>query len=95
MDELFAQSDTVWDKSYPVFAAPMLTFKVGDSALHVHPCSGCHAVRVHIAAVGAKFSRYTLTKGKVVIRCALSLKQKPRLGFSWGLEQLSPLGDGS
>ena len=77
----FAQSDTVWDKSYPVSAAPTLTLEVGDSALRVHPCTGCHAVRVHIKAEGAKLSQYTLEEGQNGNQVHLSLKQKPHVGF--------------
>ena len=33
-----AQSDTMWDKSYPVTGQPSLFLSTGDSHLNIHAC---------------------------------------------------------
>ena len=76
-----AQSDTTWDKTYPVSASPALWLETGDSSLNVHPCSGCRAVHIHVAAEGTKLSLYTLTESQSGNTIHFSLKQKPNLGF--------------
>jgi hypothetical protein len=52
-----AQSDTTWDKSYPVTGQPTLFLSTDDSHLNIHACSGCQTVHVHVTAENASLSR--------------------------------------
>lgn len=75
-------SDTSWQKSYPLNGRPTLNLEVGDSSLTVHPCpSACTAVHVRVTLQGTTLSRYTLEESQSGNAVRFSLKQKPNLGF--------------
>jgi putative adhesin len=76
----FAQSDTVWDKSYSVAAQPTLVVSVGDSQLNIHSCTSCQAVHIHVTAQNTSLSRYTLEESQSGDAIHFSLKEKPSLG---------------
>ena len=75
-----AQSDTMWDKSYPVTGQPSLVLSTGDSHLNIHACSGCNAVHIHVTAENASLSRYTLEESQSGDTIHFSLKEKPHMG---------------
>lgn len=76
----FAQSDTVWDKSYPVAAQPTLVVGVGDSQLNIHSCASCQAVHIHVTAENTSLSRYTLEENQSGDTIHFTLKEK-HIGF--------------
>jgi hypothetical protein len=75
-----AQSDTTWDKSYPVSGRPSLFLSTGDSHLNIHACSGCEAVHIHVTAENTSLSRYTLEEDQSGNTVHFSLKEKPHMG---------------
>jgi hypothetical protein len=75
-----AQSDTTWDKSYPVTGQPSLFLTTDDSHLNIHACSGCQTVHVHVTAENTSLSRYTLEESQTGSTVHFSLKEKPHLG---------------
>jgi DUF4097 and DUF4098 domain-containing protein YvlB len=75
-----AQSDTMWDKSYPVTGQPSLVLSTEDSHLNIHGCSGCNAVHVHVTAENASLSRYSIEESQSGNTVHFSLKEKPHLG---------------
>jgi hypothetical protein len=75
-----AQSDTVWDKSYPVAGQPSLFLSTGDSHLNIHACAGCQAVHIHVTAENTSLSRYTLEENQSGNTVHFSLKEKPHMG---------------
>jgi Putative adhesin len=75
-----AQSDTTWDKSYPVTGQPSLVLSTGDSHLNIHACSGCNAVHIHVTAENTSLSRYTLEESQSGDTVHFSLKEKPHIG---------------
>jgi len=76
-----AQSDTTWDKSYPVTGQPSLVLSTGDSHLNIHACSGCNAVHIHVTADNVSLSRYTVEESQSGDTVHFSLKQKPHMGM--------------
>lgn len=76
-----AQSDTAWEKSYPLSGSPTLALEVGDSSLSVHACSGCHAVHIRVAMLGEKLSNYTLVEDASGNRVHFSFKEKSHMGL--------------
>jgi Putative adhesin len=76
-----AQSDTTWDKSYPVAGQPSLFLTTGDSHLNIHACAGCQAVHIHITADNTSLSRYTLEENQSGNTVHFSLKEKPHMGL--------------
>ncbi len=74
-------SETSWDKTYPLSGKPTLHLTVGDSALNVHPCSACTAVHIHVTAENTKLSLYKLEESQSGNAVSFSLKEKPNLGF--------------
>ena len=77
-----AQSDTTWDKSYPVTGQPSLVLSTGDSHLNIHSCGSCQSVHIHVTASGdATLSRYTLEESQSGNTVHFSLKEKPHMGF--------------
>jgi hypothetical protein len=75
-----AQSDTTWDKSYPVSAQPSLFVSTGDSHLNIHACSSCSAIHIHVTAENTSLSRYTLEESQIGDTVHFSLKEKPHIG---------------
>jgi Putative adhesin len=75
-----AQSDTAWDKSYPVTGEPSLFLSTGDSHLNIHPCAGCQTVRIHVNAENTSLSRYVLEETQSGNTIHFSLKEKPHMG---------------
>jgi len=75
-----AQSDTMWDKSYPVSGQLSLFLSTGDSHLNIHACSGCNAVHIHVTAENAALSRYTVEESQSGDTVHFSLKEKPHMG---------------
>lgn len=81
-----AQSDTAWDKSYPVAGQPSLILSTDDSNLNIHSCASCQTVHIHVTASGeATLSRYTLEESQSGDAVHFSLKEKPHMGIhiSW------------
>ena len=80
-----AQSDTAWNKTYPLTGSPSLALEIGDSALSVHACGDCREVRIHVTMEGAKLSQYILTEDQSGNRVHFSFKEKPYIGLhlSW------------
>src|ERR1700735_5142004 len=76
-----AQSDTTWDKSYPVSGQPSLVLSAGDSHLNIHACGGCQAVHIHVIAENTSLSRYTLEESQSGNTVNFSLKEKPHIGI--------------
>src|SRR5271154_4638132 len=76
-----AQSDTAWDKSYPVTGQPSLFLTTGDSHLNIHPCASCQAVHIHVTAENTSLSRYTLEENQSGNTVHFSLKEKPSMGM--------------
>jgi len=76
-----AQSDTTWDKSYPVSGQPALFLSTGDSHLNIHPCGGCQAVHIHVTAENTSLSRYTLEEQQSGNTVHFSLKERPHIGM--------------
>ncbi|MGI4831244.1 MAG: DUF4097 family beta strand repeat-containing protein [Janthinobacterium lividum] len=76
-----AQSDTAWEKSYPLSGSPTLALEVGDSSLSVHACSGCRAVHILVAMLGEQLSNYTLVQEASGNRVHFSLKEKAHVGL--------------
>jgi hypothetical protein len=74
-----AQSDTTWDKSYPVSGQPSLILNTGDSHLNIHACTSCQAVHIHVTAENTSLSRYTLEEDQSGNTIHFSLKEKPHL----------------
>jgi Putative adhesin len=75
-----AQSDTTWDKSYPVSGQPSLFLVTGDSHLNIHACAGCKAIHIHVTAENTSLSRYTLEENQSGDAVHFSLKEKPHMG---------------
>ena len=75
-----AQSDTMWDKSYPVSGQPSLFLSAGDSHLNIHPCGSCKTVHIHVTAENTSLSRYTLEESQSGDTVNFSLKEKPHMG---------------
>src|SRR5271154_3170750 len=76
-----AQSDTMWDKSYPVSGQPSLFLSTGDSHLNIHACTSCQAVQIHVTAENTSLSRYTLEEDQSGNTVHFSLKEKPHMGL--------------
>ncbi len=76
-----AQSDTTWDKSYPVTGQPSLFLTTGDSHLNIHACAGCQAVHIHVTAENTSLSRYTIEEDQSGNTVHFSLKEKPHMGL--------------
>ena len=76
-----AQSDTTWDKSYPVTGQPSLFLTTGDSHLNIHACAGCQAVHIHVTAENTSLSRYTIEENQSGNTVHFSLKEKPHMGL--------------
>jgi hypothetical protein len=77
-----AQSDTMWDKSYPVSGQPSLVLSTGDSHLNIHACSGCNAVHIHVTAENTSLSRYTLEERQSGDTVHFP-QEKPRMGCTY------------
>jgi Putative adhesin len=75
-----AQSDTTWDKNYPVTGQPSLFLSTGDSHLNVHACTSCQSVHIHVTAENTTLSRYTLEEDQTGNTIHFSLKEKPHMG---------------
>jgi Putative adhesin len=75
-----AQSDIMWDKSYPVSGQPSLFLSAGDSHLNIHPCGSCKTVHIHVTAENTSLSRYTLEESQSGDTVHFSLKEKPHMG---------------
>jgi hypothetical protein len=75
-----AQSDTTWDKSYPVTGQPSLFLSTGDSHLNIHACASCQAVHIHVTVENAGLSRYTVEEDQSGNTVHFSLKEKPHMG---------------
>jgi len=75
-----AQSDTAWDRSYPVTGQPSLVLVTGDSHINIHACAACQAVHIHVTADNTSLSRYTLTEEQSGNTIHFSLKEKVRVG---------------
>ena len=84
-----AQSDTTWDKSYPVSGQPSLALSAGDSHLNIHACGSCQAVHIHITAENTSLSRYTLEESQSGNTVTFSLKEKPHMGIHVNLHSPS------
>src|SRR5271156_6582263 len=84
-----AQSDTMWDKSYPVTGQPSLFLSTGDSHLNIHACASCQAVHVHVTAENTSLSRYTLEESQSGNTVHFSLKEKPHMGVHINLHSSS------
>ena len=84
---LAQNSDSSWDKSYPLTGRPSLSLETGDSALDVHPCPNtCTAVHIRVTAENTRLSLYTLTESQSGNTVRFSLKEKPqhfRLQLNW------------
>lgn len=76
-----AQSDTTWDKTYPVSGQPSLILSAGDSHLNIHACGNCQAVHIHVTAENTSLSRYTLEESQSGNTVNFSLREKPHMGF--------------
>src|SRR5260370_11430073 len=76
-----AQSDTTWDKSYPVTGQPSLFLSTGDSHLNIHACAACQTVHIHVTAENTSLSRYILEENQSGDTVHFSLKEKPH---TWG-----------
>jgi hypothetical protein len=76
-----AQSDTTWDKSYPVTGQPSLFLTTDDSHLNIHACAGCQAVHIHVTAENTSLSRYTIEENQSGNTVHFSLKEKPHMGL--------------
>ena len=76
-----AQSDTTWDKTYPVSGQPSLFLSTDDSHLNIHACSGCKAVHIHVTAENTSLSRYTVEESQSGDTVKFSLKEKPHMGI--------------
>jgi hypothetical protein len=76
-----AQSDTIWDKIYPVGGQPSLFLSTGDSHLNMHACTSCQAVHIHVTAENTSLSRYTLEENQSGNTVHFSLKEKPHAGL--------------
>jgi putative adhesin len=84
-----AQSDTTWDKSYPVTGQPSLFLTTDDSHLNIHSCGGCQTVHVHVTAENTSLSRYTLEESQSGNTVHFSLKEKPHMGVHINLHSSS------
>src|ERR1700749_179266 len=84
-----AQSDTIWDKIYPVGGQPSLFLSTGDSHLNIHACGSCQAVHIHITAENTSLSRYTLEESQSGNTVTFSLKEKPHMGIHVNLHSSS------
>ncbi len=76
-----AQSDTAWDKSYPVTGQPSLFLTTGDSHLNIHSCGTCTSVHIHVSAENTSLSRYNLEEDQSGNTVHFSLKEKPHMGI--------------
>jgi DUF4097 and DUF4098 domain-containing protein YvlB len=76
-----AQSDTTWDKSYPVSGQPSLFLTTGDSHLNIHACPSCQAIHIHVTAENTSLSRYTLEEDQSGNTIHFSLKEKSHMGL--------------
>ncbi len=85
----FAQSDTTWDKSYPVTEQPSLFLSTDDSHLNIHSCGSCQAVHIHVTAENTSLSRYTLEESQSGNTVHFSLKEKPHMGVHINLHSSS------
>jgi DUF4097 and DUF4098 domain-containing protein YvlB len=86
----FAQGRTVWEKSYPVSAQPMVNLEVSDSNLEIHSCGGCGTVHVRVEMQEAKLSDYRLEEGQNGNTVHFSLKEKAHAGIriNWHSESV-------
>jgi hypothetical protein len=84
-----AQSDTTWDKSYPVSGQPSLALSAGDSHLNIHACGSCQAVHIHVTAENTSLSRYILEESQSGNTVTFSLKEKPHMGIHVNLHSSS------
>ena len=75
-----AQSDRVWDKSYPVTGEPTLFVSTSDSHLNIHSCGACQTVHIHVSAENTSLSRYNLEENQSGSTVHFSLKEKMRVG---------------
>lgn len=78
---LAQNSDTSWDKSYPLSGKPTLNLGVDDSSLNVHACGSCNAVHIHISVEGTTLSHYNLEESQSGNTVNFSLKEKSTSGF--------------
>jgi hypothetical protein len=76
-----AQSDTMWDKSYPVSGQPTLFLSTGDSHLNIHSCGSCQSVHIHVTTENTSLSRYILEEDHSGNTVHFSLKEKPHVGL--------------
>jgi hypothetical protein len=76
-----AQSDTTWDKSYPVSGEPTLFLITGDSHLNIHACTSCQAIHIHVTAENTSLSRYNIEENQGGNTVHFSLKEKPHAGI--------------
>jgi hypothetical protein len=76
-----AQSDTAWNKSYPVSGQPNLVVSVGDSHLNIHSCQSCKEVRITVTMENTSLSKYTLEESQSGDTIHFSLKEKTNFGL--------------
>lgn len=84
-----AQSDTMWDKSYPVTGQPSLFLTAGDSHLNIHACTGCQTVHIHVDAENTTLSRYILEENQSGNTIHFSLKEKATVGLEFHISRHS------
>jgi Putative adhesin len=84
-----AQTDTTWDKSYPVNGQPSLFLSTDDSHLNIRSCGSCQAIHVHVTAENTSLSRYTLEESQSGNTVHFSLKEKPHMGVHINLHSSS------
>jgi hypothetical protein len=84
---VFAQtnSETEWQKEYPLSGSAALTIETSDSHLDIHSCGDCKAIRIHVLA-GQKLTNFRLEEHQDQNHVYFSLKEKPHVGLDihWG-----------
>jgi DUF4097 and DUF4098 domain-containing protein YvlB len=78
---LLAQnSDSNWQKDYPLSGSASLTVETSDSNLDIHSCGDCKTMRIHVIA-GEKLTNFRLEEHQEQNHVYFSLKEKPHVGF--------------
>jgi hypothetical protein len=73
-------SDTNWQKDYPLSGSAALTIETSDSNLDIHSCGDCKTMRIHVIA-GEKLSNFRLEEHQDQNHVYFSLKEKPHVGL--------------
>jgi hypothetical protein len=78
-------SETEWQKEYPLNGSAALTIETSDSHLDIHSCGDCKAIRIHVIA-GVKLTNFRLEEHQDQNHVYFLLKEKPHVGLDihWG-----------